>query len=440
VVGALAEGDLQMLLRMERMNSYLVFNMSSIYGMLFQTSAFILLLLCIVVPNSLQVASLVALTFCALLATPILLNKKYWPLLGIHLLICIVTALQIIVGHLNGAPDAAYPQVFFIYMVSPLLWTLALAQLFLKSRDEQIFGWIIVCTILALVSIALFYYLFLTFGPESVKFFISTPNVNLTEGYAGATMFVYGSLIFICSGFFAAPHLIRNPVLKYALLLALAIGALSSGRSALILSILIGFFIGRVLFIRFKNGIPAGLASLFFSYLLVVSLVFVVMKSLGIDLALILGLFFSEILSGGGTERHEQFFALANGIIENKGLGSGHGIGVSYLRSEEFPWRYELIWVATVFRVGILGALIYSLPILYFFWLTFKRISQKKHTDFDIFFLAGFIASLIASATNPYIESFVFQWMLILPIARLVSIDVLQHTKSLSRHYSSGNL
>jgi len=422
------------------MKSNLFFSVSGIYRKTFQISAFVLLLLCIVVPNSLQVASIAALTFCALLATPILLNKKYWPLLGIHLLICIVTALYVIVGHLNGAPDAAYLQVFFIYMVSPLLWTLALTQLFHKSRDQQIFCWITIYTVLALVSIALFYYLFLTFGPESVKFFISTPNVNLSDGYAGATMFVYGSLIFICSGFFAAPHLIRNPVLKYALLVALAVGALSSGRSALILSILVGIIIGCIYYVRFKNWFSAALSSLILFSLLVAPLIFVVTNYLGIDLVLILRLFFSEILAGGGTERYNQFFALANGIIDNSGLGSGHGIGVSYLRSEEFPWRYELIWVATVFRVGILGALIYLLPVLYFFWLTFKRISDKEHTDLDLFFFAGFISSFIANGSNPYIESFVLQWMLILPVARLVSIDALQRTKSLYRHLSSGNL
>lgn len=410
-------------------------SIANLHKMLFQAAAFSLLFLCVVVPNSLQLASLIALTFCAMLAAPILVNKKFWPLLGMHLLICTITAIQIIVGHLNGAPEVAALQVFFIYIISPFLWILALGQLTLSTRDDQILFWILTYTALALISIASFYYLFLTFGPESVKFFISTPNVNLEDGYAGATMFVYGSLIFICSGFFATPQLIKNIALRYAILAALTISAFTSGRSALILSIFVGIFMGRILFMRFKNGIPKDILPLIAFGFLAIPLFTVYVQYSDINLALIFRNFFSEISSGGGSERHDQFVALLNGIIQNRGLGSGHGVGVSYLRSQEFPWRYELVWVATVFRVGLLGSFIYALPIIYFGWLTFKKILEKRHTDTDLFFLSGFIAALIASNTNPYIESFAFQWMLILPITRLVSLDAIRHKNTSFQHY-----
>ena len=68
------------------------------------------------------------------------------------------------------------------------------------------------------LSVGVFFYLYLTRGAAAVAFFFKGANVNLNNGFAGATMHVYGSLIFLCGAFFSSPELIRNRLLRFALL------------------------------------------------------------------------------------------------------------------------------------------------------------------------------------------------------------------------------
>jgi hypothetical protein len=405
------------------------FNASDLQRKLFLASVLVLFFLCAVVPNSMQLASVAVLFFCALLSLKVLTNSAFWPLFCLHLLISATTLIYIIMGHMNGAPDIALTQTLFVYIVSPFLWTLTLGRLMYVVKDERIIFWAAILAAFALASIAIFYYMFINLGVESVRFFISAPNVTIEDGQAGATMFVYGSLIFLSAGFFAAPQIIRNMCARYVLLAALVAAALSSGRSALLLAVVIGISVGVIARIgSVKSGvriIKSGIALV----VLGTPLMAVYLNYSEIDFVLTLRNVFWEILSGGGLERREQLSALLIGINENKGLGSGHGVGVPYLRSEEYPWRYELVWVATVLRVGILGATVYALPFLYFLWLTLKRLSTTRPSDPDVFFLAGFISGFVASNTNPYIESFVFQWMMIFPVVRLVAVDTLSRSR-----------
>ncbi|MCT7061868.1 hypothetical protein, partial [Salmonella enterica] len=90
---------------------------------------------------------------------------------------------------------------------------------------------------LCCASVAVFFYLFLTRGAAAVSFFFEGANVNLAEGFSGATMHVYGSMIFLCGGFFSSPEVIKHRSLRFSLLAMLLICALTSGRSALILSV-----------------------------------------------------------------------------------------------------------------------------------------------------------------------------------------------------------
>jgi hypothetical protein len=99
-------------------------------------------------------------------------------------------------------------------------------------------------------------------------------------------------------------------------------------------------------------------------------------------------------------------------------LGSGHGIGVSYARSETFPWRYEMVWVATVFRVGLFGALVYTFIFLLYIADVLIKLGTGALSVIDKFYFAGFISVYIASNTNPYIESVAFQWMFVFPVVR----------------------
>jgi len=115
-------------------------------------------------------------------------------------------------------------------------------------------------------------------------------------------------------------------------------------------------------------------------------------------------------------ERPAQISALIQGALDNLLLGSGHGIGVSYIRSYEFPWRYEAVYFALLFKIGIFGLISVLYPYYMAAHVFAKNIVHNKPRKYDLFFGSGLIAALLSSFTNPYMEAFSFQWMYILPL------------------------
>jgi len=59
------------------------------------------------------------------------------------------------------------------------------------------------------------------------------------------------------------------------------------------------------------------------------------------------------------SERHAQTPALLEKIEENPILGGGFGTVASYIRSAERPFSYEVDFLATAMKLGIVGTLIY---------------------------------------------------------------------------------
>lgn len=401
--------------------------------LLFKLSIFFLLALGVVIPNSLQVTTAATLGWCALLSLHLSSLRRSAPqLLVLYSITVAVTVVYILVGLVNLAPWVAAQQTTVIYIISPLLWMIVAAAMFNVFGEQKIVKWLAVAGAAGVATVAIFFYLFLTGGPEAVAFFKEDANVNVEEGYAAATMLVYGSMIFLCAAFFAAPSTIPKPVPRILLLFALTAAAITSGRSALILSIPIGIGLG-VLFpsssrkLLKSNGrtkkrslVDIVSSSPLLCAAIAAVAMLVIATAYGINVLMIVADLFEEISEGGGSARSEQFVALLKGAYENNGLGSGHGIGLPDLvRNDFFPWRYEMVWVATIFRVGVIGALIYAAPfVIYIFaFLKFRRAFGRS--DIDLFFFAGFVASFLASNTNPYIESFGFQWMFIFPMVGL---------------------
>ena len=330
-----------------------------------------------------------------------------------------VTFTYVLVGVIRGATLEAVFQVITIYAISPLLWICVAIAIRSRINSEIFAKWIAFLVISAATSVAFFFYLFINYGGEAVAFFIETANINLNDGYVGATMSVYGSFIFLTGALFASPTIIKNLTLRIFCLICVLVVVVTSGRSALILSMLIGAAI-FLLFLKVdrksKSSFGGGIA-------LIAVFIFglcAYFYASSIDLNLIFQLFFEELTSGGGEERVEQAIALLKGVGDTWALGAGHGVGVDYVRSEIYPWRYELVWFATLYRVGLIGFLIYFLPLIFyfsrFFWFYRKRLLSRL----DVFMFGGFFCALLASNTNPYIEAYVFQWMYIVPFVFLM--------------------
>lgn len=388
--------------------------------------AFCLLFLTVVIPNSLQVATGVLLVVTAAFSFLLFRSFKRIPdLMKLYGLTVVVTLVYILVGQLNYAPLIAAQQVAIIYIISPLLWMVVAGAVLSRVPEETLEKWFVRLTFAALISIGVYFYLFLVDGPDAVKFFIDEANVDISDGTIGATMFVYGSLMFLGAGLFAAPGVVKSSVLRMILLCAIGIAAITSGRSALMISIPIGLAIGSLFGLKssedtpYKSRTKRMLTSPVFYLFLAVGACTAAALMLGLDLQKMASDVIDKILSGGGDERSSQSWGLLMGALSTFGLGAGHGVGISIIRSEEFPWRYETVWIATIFRTGFIGAFIYALP----FFLYIKKFIYLRRkgalTQFDLFLFSGFMAAFIAANTNPYIEAFSFQWMFVIPMVAL---------------------
>jgi hypothetical protein len=319
--------------------------------------------------------------------------------------------------------------VIVIYLISPLLWILACNWILDAYPLRTIVRALKVTCLLSSLSVGLFYYLFFTAGPEAVLFFIEEPNIDTTnQGYIGATMYVFGSLIFLVGGLVASADLRRDGVLGYALLLTALVVAFVAGRSALLLAVFIGAGI-HLLKVLISTS-PAQLAQLPASAMRIAVIVGVLLLGLvqaGLELELLVVPLLEKVASAGGEGRMQQFHALLEGLMDHHGLGAGHGIGVAYTVSDDHPWRYEMVWLASAYRTGLLGAAVYALPFVWVLVSATRQLFARRLNPDELFLASGFLCAFIASNTNPYVEAFVFQWMYVLPMAYFLKRDQRQN-------------
>lgn len=387
--------------------------------------AFALLLLTVVVPNSLPIPTAAVMGLAFLLALPGLrIGPGFRTLLALYACTAIVTLIYMAVGGMHDASLVALAQVAAIYILSPLLWTIIAEGLLRQLGTDRLIDWLALLSLLCAVTVAMFFYLYLRHGAAAVAFFFEGANVNLNEGFAGATMHVYGSLIFLCGGFFGSPELIRNRLMRLSLLAMLLVCALTSGRTALILAVPLGWFLGLLLSSR-TTGHPKK-SPIFRIIHYVLPMLVAVTTALAllqaytqINLSTVLDAVTTKLASGGGSARVQMGHSLYAGILANDGLGSGHGVGVDFVSDTVHPWRYELVWLATIYRVGIFGALIYALPFLLYIAAALRLAHARCLPPRHKFMFCGFVCAFLGTNTNPYIEAFVFQWMYVIPLVAL---------------------
>ena len=376
-----------------------------------------------VLPNSLNIVSAVVMVFSFAAACLVVeWTRPLAKLMVIYFAGLAVTFIYIGVGMINGAPAVAAIQIFATYVCSPLIWIITLTALLQRIPTEKLKEWIVVLSFVGVTSVAVFFYLFLNFGVDTVLFFIDDPNINLRDGYSAATMHIYGSFIFLTGAFFATPALVSGVARRYLLLASFVLVAITSGRSALIISIFIGSIVGMVFLpenaadVVFRRGIDWSAYSLVKKLLILGVIGVALVLVTDIDANVIVDDFVAKLLSGGGVERIEQADALLASVKDNLGLGVGHGVGVPYIRNDDYPWRYELVWFATLHRVGLIGSIVYAFPFVVCVVAFLNLWRHRMLTEMDVFMFAGLVAALVASNTNPYIEAFSFQWMYVLPV------------------------
>jgi hypothetical protein len=368
----------------------------------------------VVIPNAVRLLSIPMLLLAALAAAP----RVRWSVdvAALFGLTSLVTMFYTAIGVARGHPDA-FVQLMFVYLVSPLLWMVVLGRAFDLLGPIRVTRVVVALGFMATLSVFAFFIAFFTIGADGLIWLIAEPNVRISEGTVGAAMHVFGSMMFFAGSCFAASKFIRHRTFRVFMLVCLVLATVLSGRSALFLAVLLGILSGLV--VRFHAGALRGrdVAALAVVAVLFAASSVLLADAMEFDLGTVFSAVIEKLMEGGGDERSAQWASLVEGIQDSHALGAGHGVGVSVVRDPDYPWRYELLWVATVFRVGLVGALIYAMPAA---WVVIRFAIEyvRRHGDpLPVFYLTGLLAALLGAATNPYFESFDFQWMLVLPLA-----------------------
>ncbi|MGL6098745.1 MAG: hypothetical protein ACRC0G_03860 [Fusobacteriaceae bacterium] len=118
--------------------------------------------------------------------------------------------------------------------------------------------------------------------------------------------------------------------------------------------------------------------------------------------------YFSSEKYSGVNERKQQFYSLLEGIKKSPFIGEGIGADVEVKRSSVVG-AYELTYIAKIFQMGILG---FSLWIFMIAFLLKKALYESRNKKIIKYYISGTVSILVVNASNPYLGSFEFDWML----------------------------
>lgn len=390
----------------------------------------------VVFPNSMVLLTTCSLIICFLCAIKLgKVDIGLFFVLKLWLASVIVTIIYIFVGLYNGANIAAVTQVLVVYVLTPILWIFTLNYVLEITPLALIIKRLVQLAVCCCLSVLLYFFIFLNYGAESVRFFsensfvdmsggwtgityIKDPIIYISSGWITASMYVFGSLIFLMGGYISAFNFSSENSTKYVILLFLILVTLVSGRSALMLSVFIGFLINIAYFLRNVEHIKIfNVKNNLMWLIFIVFLIALALKLFDLNFLKLIDPLFKKFTTYGGPLRRKELEYLTDGIINNMGLGSGYGIGVDFITTPLMPsWNYVLAWVASVFRVGLIGTLIYAAPFIAMIFLGSRSFFKNRLERNELFIFGGGLSAIVASCTNQYMEGFVFQWMYILPV------------------------
>lgn len=121
------------------------------------------------------------------------------------------------------------------------------------------------------------------------------------------------------------------------------------------------------------------------------------------------------------VERRLQFDALLEGIAQAPLFGQGAGAVASYIRSDEMPWAYELLYIAFIFHYGLVGFMVYASGIGALLLVFLNRCVRNDQSNVMAAWFGALVAFLFASATNPYLLKFDYMWVVFIPLAWVFS-------------------
>jgi hypothetical protein len=369
--------------------------------------------LAIVIPNSFQLITVAIFTLLFIL---ILFSRGKF--IDIELVITWLILSLIFTGYIFLSPinNANKLELLFKYVISPIFWITIFCYIRNNYSLDYIIKKLLIIAFISNLSV-FFFYAMMSLGYVSfMEYFIIEPNIDQNTGL-GFTLHVYGSLIFFASSIIPSLFFIKNGLSRIIYVVSFIIAAVLSGRTALILFVCLGLASILLYWKKIKFN-PARILMSVFIIIILGNFIFSKF-SFYFDIDIIKFLtevHLDKIRDGGGGERSEQTKQILNQIYKNP-VGSGF-INLTIIRNELKTYRYEVLILSTVMRFGFISVLFIILSLFNIFGYIIKNKLLIKFQTID-FFVFGFFAIIISSFTNPYLESFCFQWMFFGPVVLL---------------------
>jgi hypothetical protein len=343
------------------------------------------------------------------------------------------------IGLVNGAPGAL--AVSTVYCAWPVMMTILVAGITERRLAS-------LSRVLVFAAIAVEYYIIAYVLTEAGHLphwlFVSLDDnhgMSLEDGTIRVSFPSSASLVFLVPFAWAMlmtwPNRERLPVRRIYLWVALLLGVANtflSGRRAILLTVALAPFIAAGFWFFLESGlrhrarrrivqVTAG------AILMGLALFGVLQLRFGLDPQAMYNSFASGFDFGANEDsaaRKVQFIAMVHEWRESPIVGLGHGAAArESVRSFEFPWSYELSYVALLFHTGIAGVVVYSLSVLWIFVQGFRIL--RKGGQLALYMLpalTGLTCFLIANATNPYLEKYDFMWVIFFPVA-IINLDLI---------------
>ena len=135
-------------------------------------------------------------------------------------------------------------------------------------------------------------------------------------------------------------------------------------------------------------------------------------------------------------ERTIQSGYLVSAFMDRPLFGSGFGTYAGYLRSDDFPWLYELTYLQLLFNCGLVGLLYWgTLGGTYFFLAGRVIRDSMDQTGQPLCLIVGVCGFLLGAYSNPYLGSFDFlMYVAILPFVASLQRTVGKSSARLAQH------
>jgi hypothetical protein len=252
---------------------------------------------------------------------------------------------------------------FLIYVLTPVIYVYITSN----SLQEHFFELILnLCTFLASLSIAIVVWYYVSFGAvesESLLLmnaFIKSKNLNWQVEHNGGVLGLYthtGHLLLIGAGLSFYRYFVSRKIRYIYLILLYCAGIFADGHRALVVSFLMLIFL----------LIPLLRQAVTFRKILILLAVLVTLFSIAIvvDSDWIVQRFSFTSDDPSTLERYLQVPALLDRIMERPIFGNGFGSFARVIRSQERPFSYEVDFLATMMKLGIVGCVLYFGAYLY---------------------------------------------------------------------------